>query len=180
MISKKITNRRRRCHRRRRCRRRSSPPSSFIVILISLMQITNEIVRDRPAVHSSSLMGTIRGALSGDRALSGRPAGQQLEFQREGGKEERTTRQPLMFVSAPRNVHFRLSESRVAVFYCVQPPPPSSSPPPRRHPPRYSRIVDTINTLLPLRYSKMLVAAVSGFRLYERIYSIMHDHHDVF
>lgn len=118
-------------------RRRSSPrdaatadASSFIVILISLMQITNEIVRGRLAVHSSPLMGTIREALSGDRALSGWPATWVLQWdgiERQREREERTTRQPLMFVSAPRNVHFRLSESRAAVLHCARflalPPP---------------------------------------------------------
>lgn len=58
------------------------------------MQITNEIVRGRSAVHSSSLMETIREALSGDRAHCpvNRPVGRQLEFQLQREKDRERER----------------------------------------------------------------------------------------
>jgi len=49
-----------------------------------------------------------------------------------------------MFVSAPRNVHFRLSESRAVPLHCARFSLPSSP----AIPPLPPRIVDTINALL--------------------------------
>lgn len=133
-------------------RRRSSPQdaatadaSSFIVILISLMQITNEIVRGRLAVHSSPLMGTIREALSGDRALSGWPAtwvlqwdGIERQRERERGEDHPPT--PDVCIRSSERSLPTLGIARRRASLCSLPGSAAS--------PRYTWIVDTINILL--------------------------------